>query len=133
VFADQNNGARLAFDMAELVIANSQARIDAAPAKVARIKAWVDERGASVSRRILEGQSLDEVDVSDATQLPARRQYAATQPGAELRRCTLRVCSRGAGPCACFAARSRARAHQPRELRSAGLCALGGVGGSRAH
>jgi len=79
VLAEQYNGAQLAFDQAEQAIADSQAGIAAAQAEVARIKVLVDERGASVYRRVLAGQSLDEFDLSDVSRLLVRRQYAATQ------------------------------------------------------
>jgi len=83
--AEEYNGAQLAFDQAEQTIATSQAGIAAAQAQVARIKALVDERSASVYRRVLAGQSLDEFAVSDAAQLLTRRKYAATQAARDAR------------------------------------------------
>jgi len=77
--AEQYNAAQLRLDEAEQAIADANARIDAARAEVARIQRLVELRAASVYRRVLQGESLDGFDFTDARHLLTRRHYAAAQ------------------------------------------------------
>jgi cell wall-associated NlpC family hydrolase len=77
--AEQFNAAQLKLDEAEQAIADAEARLQAARAEVERIKRLVELRAASVYRRVLQGQSLDGFDFSDARNLLTRQHYATTQ------------------------------------------------------
>lgn len=76
---EQFNGAQLRLDQAVVSLAGVQAQIAAAEAEVARIKGLVNQRGASLYRRVLAGRSLDGFDVDDAQQLVTRKRYADAQ------------------------------------------------------
>ncbi len=76
---EKYNGAKLRLEAAEAALAGVQAQLAAAQAEVDRIRALVNDRGASVYRRSLSGRSLDDLDYSDAARLAARQHYASAQ------------------------------------------------------
>lgn len=76
---EQYNGAQLALEQAELAVAGAQARIDETRQQVRHLRKLVHERAASVYRRTLSGESLSDIDYSDAAELLSRRKYADAQ------------------------------------------------------
>jgi cell wall-associated NlpC family hydrolase len=76
---EQYNGALLKFQQAEQAAADAQARIAAAQAQLDQIRALIRQRGASIYRQAISGQSLAELDLTDAQQLLIHQKYAAAQ------------------------------------------------------
>jgi peptidoglycan DL-endopeptidase CwlO len=76
---EKYNGAQLRLEQTEADLAAVVTQIAATQAKVDATLALVNERSASVYRRVLKGQSLDSLDYSDASKLLARKHYASVQ------------------------------------------------------
>ena len=76
---EQYNAAQLALDQAEAQLAQIEAQITTTKAEIAQLKAIVEDRAAAVYRQARSGQSLDEIDYSDAQKMLSRKQYASAQ------------------------------------------------------
>jgi cell wall-associated NlpC family hydrolase len=76
---EQYDRAQLKLQQAEQAIADAQTRIAAAQHQLDQIRGLVKERGASVYRQAVSGQSVDVLNVSDAEQLLIHQKYAAAQ------------------------------------------------------
>jgi cell wall-associated NlpC family hydrolase len=76
---ERYNGAVLRLQQTEADLAAVEAQIAATQHEVDATLALVQERSASVYRRALTGQGLEELDYSDSTKLMVRKHYASVQ------------------------------------------------------
>jgi peptidoglycan DL-endopeptidase CwlO len=76
---EQYDGAQLKLQQAEQAIADAQARIEAAQHQLDLIRGLIRERGASIYRQAVSGQSFNALDLKDAQQLLIHQKYAAAQ------------------------------------------------------
>jgi hypothetical protein len=76
---ERYNGAQLRFEETEARVVAIEAEVAANEREVDGILGLVNERSASVYRRALTGESLDDLDNSDSSKLVVRKHYAAIQ------------------------------------------------------
>ena len=76
---EQYDGAQLKLQQAEQAITDAAARIGAAQHQLDQIRGLIRERGASVYRQAVSGQSFDALNVKDAQELLVHQKYAAAQ------------------------------------------------------
>jgi cell wall-associated NlpC family hydrolase len=77
--AEKLHAAEAKRDAAAQTVADAQAQIAAAEQEVARISGLVEHNLAALYRRTLRGESVGEIDFSDATDLIKRGQYSQAQ------------------------------------------------------
>jgi cell wall-associated NlpC family hydrolase len=76
---EQFNGAQLKLQQAEQAVSDAQVRIAAAQAQLDQIRGLIRQRGASIYRQAISGQSFSVLDAKDAQQLLIQQKYAAAQ------------------------------------------------------